>query len=193
MFHGLREKMVPWFASQGYSYDASTHGVASDWALDLVAIGFHKPRRFYGHTITNMEQLQHVAGNFVANYLSNPEITPHNNPHEQIGQRSISQKVHARMQQLVGVRRCTNEVSAAGVAMTSIGGVSTVSYDASSSSSSGGGLQGELRLMESVKDVAVISDGTQVRGWVGVGWVGWLVGWLGICVGNALKACDGAS
>ena len=37
-------------------------------ALDLVAIGFHKPKKFYGHTITNKEQLLSLSAAFVARY-----------------------------------------------------------------------------------------------------------------------------
>lgn len=158
MYHGLRDNMVPWFATQGYSYDPTQHGVASDWALDLVAIGFHKPKRFYGHTITSLEQLQHSSNVFVSSYTTDPNLIPfQGGPESMIGQRSLSQKVQARMQQLVGVRRaadvCTNAA-----AMRSIGGASScASYDASSTCSSNGGLHGDLKFMES-KDVAIISD-----------------------------------
>lgn len=159
MYHGLRDNMVPWFATQGYSYDPTQHGVASDWALDLVAIGFHKPKRFYGHTITSMEQLQHASNVFVSSYTTDPNLIPfQGGPEHMIGQRSLSQKVQARMQQLVGVRRAT-EVCTTAATMRSIGGASScASYDASSTCSSNGGLHGDLKLMDSCKDVAVISD-----------------------------------
>lgn len=155
MYHGLRESMVPWFATQGYSYDPTQHGVASDWALDLVAIGFDKPKRFYGHTITTMEQLQHASNVFVSSYTADPALCPyHGGPESMIGSRSISQKVQARMQQLVGVRRATEGAPHTG---RSIGGASScASYDASSTCSSVGGLQGDLKLMDSCKDVAVV-------------------------------------
>lgn len=158
MYHGLRDNMVPWFATQGYSYDPTQHGVASDWALDLVAIGFHKPKRFYGHTITSLEQLQHASNVFVSSYTTDPNLIPfQGGPESMIGQRSLSQKVQARMQQLVGVRRAT-EVCTNAAAMRSIGGASScASYDASSTCSSNGGLQGDLKFMDS-KDVAIISD-----------------------------------
>jgi hypothetical protein len=68
MYSGPRDAMVEWFGARGYHYDAGMHGVASDWALDLVAIGFHKPKRFYGHTITTKEQLQSVSAAFVTRY-----------------------------------------------------------------------------------------------------------------------------
>lgn len=158
MYHGLRDNMVPWFATQGYSYDPTQHGVASDWALDLVAIGFHKPKRFYGHTITSLEQLQHASNVFVSSYTTDPNLIPfQGGPESMIGQRSLSQKVQARMQQLVGVRRAT-DVCTNAAAMRSIGGASScASYDASSTCSSNGGLQGDLKFMDS-KDVAIISD-----------------------------------
>ncbi len=68
MYYGPRDGLVEWFGARGYHYDAGMHGVASDWALDLVAIGFHKPKKFYGHTITTKEQLQSVSAAFVARY-----------------------------------------------------------------------------------------------------------------------------
>ena len=68
MYHGARDGLVEWFGSRGYHYDAALHGVASDWALDLVAIGFHKPKKFYGHTITSKEQLLSISAAFVSRY-----------------------------------------------------------------------------------------------------------------------------
>ncbi|KAI8470965.1 MAG: hypothetical protein J3K34DRAFT_520870 [Monoraphidium minutum] len=68
MYTGIRDGLVEWFASRGFDYDAGVHGVASDWALDLVAVGFHKPKRFYGHTITSKEQLFSTSAAFVARY-----------------------------------------------------------------------------------------------------------------------------
>lgn len=44
VYHGPTEDLIPWCSGQlGYPYDPLLHGVASDWALDLVAIGFNKP------------------------------------------------------------------------------------------------------------------------------------------------------
>jgi len=191
MYHGLRDNMVPWFGTQGYSYDASQHGVASDWALDLVAIGFHKPRRFYGHTITNMEQLQQASSHFVTQYTECPEIVLYPGGSESmIGQRSISQKVQARMQQLVGVRR-TNDMS--GANMRSMGGASScASYDASSTCSSTGGLHGDVKLMESCKDVAVmtsVADVTHSPSSKSVKQGKWATGWwrqFASCYGREL-------
>lgn len=68
MFHGPRDNLVAWFNGLGYRYDPALHGVASDWALDLVAIGFHKPVSVYGRSITTMEQLQAASCQFVASY-----------------------------------------------------------------------------------------------------------------------------
>lgn len=49
MYHGPINDMVPWFDSLGYNdFDPAKHGVPSDWALDLVAIGFTKPLAYYG-------------------------------------------------------------------------------------------------------------------------------------------------
>ncbi|KAI8464872.1 MAG: P-loop containing nucleoside triphosphate hydrolase protein [Monoraphidium minutum] len=69
MYHGPREGITPWFGSLGYNYDSDLHGVPSDWALDLVAIGFAKPARFYGHTITNKDELLSAASSFKGHYL----------------------------------------------------------------------------------------------------------------------------
>eukprot|EP00882_Tetradesmus_deserticola_P008255 GHRQ01008705.1.p1 GENE.GHRQ01008705.1~~GHRQ01008705.1.p1 ORF type:complete len:649 (+),score=233.14 GHRQ01008705.1:624-2570(+) len=45
MFTGPTEQLVPWFTSLGYEYDPEGHGMASDWALDLVSLGFTKPQQ----------------------------------------------------------------------------------------------------------------------------------------------------
>lgn len=45
MYHGTAAGMVPWLSGQlGYCYDPLRHGLASDWALDLVVVEFNKPR-----------------------------------------------------------------------------------------------------------------------------------------------------
>uniref|UniRef100_A0A383VRM2 ABC transporter domain-containing protein n=1 Tax=Tetradesmus obliquus TaxID=3088 RepID=A0A383VRM2_TETOB len=105
MFHGVCDDLVPWFGHLGYPYDASLHGVASDWALDLVAIGFHKPKRFYGHTITNMEQLTRASNEFVASYTAQSGILPFGGGNSSmIGSKSLGQKMQARMNKMVGVQ-----------------------------------------------------------------------------------------
>lgn len=44
MYSGEREGLVPWFADGcGYPYDPAMHGLASDWVMDLVNVGFTKP------------------------------------------------------------------------------------------------------------------------------------------------------
>lgn len=69
MYHGTRDGVVEWFSGRlGYPYDPQLHGVVSDWALDLVAIGFYKPKKFYGHTITSAEELHGASAQFVAMY-----------------------------------------------------------------------------------------------------------------------------
>ncbi|KAF6258116.1 hypothetical protein COO60DRAFT_1520342 [Scenedesmus sp. NREL 46B-D3] len=45
MYTGPTEQLVPWFTSLGYAYDHELHGMASDWALDLVSLGFTKPQQ----------------------------------------------------------------------------------------------------------------------------------------------------
>lgn len=43
MFSGACEDMVPWFVNHcGYPYDPKKHGLASDWVMDLVNVGFTK-------------------------------------------------------------------------------------------------------------------------------------------------------
>lgn len=44
MYFGARENLVNWFTDGcGYPYDPKMHGLASDWVMDLVNIGFKKP------------------------------------------------------------------------------------------------------------------------------------------------------
>lgn len=45
MYTGPTDQLTRWFTSLGYDYDPSTHGMASDWALDLVSLGFSKPQQ----------------------------------------------------------------------------------------------------------------------------------------------------
>eukprot|EP00879_Flechtneria_rotunda_P012451 GHRR01013002.1.p1 GENE.GHRR01013002.1~~GHRR01013002.1.p1 ORF type:complete len:725 (+),score=270.17 GHRR01013002.1:301-2175(+) len=42
MYTGPTRDFVPWFSSIGYNFNPVTHGIASDWALDLVSLGFTK-------------------------------------------------------------------------------------------------------------------------------------------------------
>ncbi len=71
MYHGARDGLVDWFSTLGYHYDAALHGVVSDWALDLVACGSHKPARFYGpKTITTREQVREASQKFVAQWVA---------------------------------------------------------------------------------------------------------------------------
>jgi hypothetical protein len=113
MFHGVCDDLVPWFGHLGYAYDASQHGVASDWALDLVAIGFHKPKRFYGHTITNMEQLTCASNEFVTSYTAQSGIVPFGGGNSSmIGSKSLGQKMQARMNKMAGVQSTGNSAVA---------------------------------------------------------------------------------
>ena len=70
MYYGKTDGMVPWFGRLGYHYDPALHGVASDWALDLVAVGFSKPARYYGETMTTKEQLFAASEAFTAEYTA---------------------------------------------------------------------------------------------------------------------------
>lgn len=44
IYYGETNGMVPWLSELGYVYDPAINGVPSDWALDLVAINFEKPK-----------------------------------------------------------------------------------------------------------------------------------------------------
>lgn len=45
IYHGPQSGLLPWLSEGlGYDYDPLTHGLLSDWALDLVATGFDKPQ-----------------------------------------------------------------------------------------------------------------------------------------------------
>lgn len=40
MYHGPRTSMTGWFTRLGYAYDPVSHGVASDWVIDVVSPGY---------------------------------------------------------------------------------------------------------------------------------------------------------
>jgi hypothetical protein len=44
MYTGPTDGLTRWFKSLGYHYDPKEQGMASDWALDLVSLGFAKPQ-----------------------------------------------------------------------------------------------------------------------------------------------------
>ncbi len=45
MYQGPTAGLLPWFSQQlGYCHAPQLHGSVSDWALDLVAVGFAKPK-----------------------------------------------------------------------------------------------------------------------------------------------------
>jgi hypothetical protein len=45
MYQGPTAQLVPWFSIQlGFTYEPERHGAASDWVLDLLALGFAKPK-----------------------------------------------------------------------------------------------------------------------------------------------------
>lgn len=70
MFHGPREDLTPWFDSLGYTHDPDRDGVASDWCLDLVAVGFAKPEKFYGRTMRTRDDLASAAALFLEHYMA---------------------------------------------------------------------------------------------------------------------------
>eukprot|EP00877_Chromochloris_zofingiensis_P009782 jgi/Chrzof1/5057/Cz15g10060.t1 len=68
IYHGPSEGLAPWLGNLGYEYDAALNGVPSDWALDLVAINFHKPKTLSGHTMSTVEDLENAASRFMEHY-----------------------------------------------------------------------------------------------------------------------------
>lgn len=69
MYSGLVKEVVPWFSRQlGFTFDPSVNGVISDWVIDLVSIGFPKPREFYGETIHTEEELIKASEAFLVKY-----------------------------------------------------------------------------------------------------------------------------
>ena len=71
MYAGMRDGLAEWFSSLGYDYDPALHGVVSDWALDLVACGSHKPARFYGpKTMVSRDEVVAASAAFVDRWLS---------------------------------------------------------------------------------------------------------------------------
>jgi hypothetical protein len=104
MFFGPPDDLVPWFDRLGYKYDAAAHGVASDWALDLVAIGFQKPVHLFGHSITTMEQLQAASIQFISNYraISGVALYRDGSQSMMIGTKSLKHRVRTRMQKYSG-------------------------------------------------------------------------------------------
>lgn len=146
MYHGPQEDMVPWFDHLGYSYHPSMHGVASDWALDLVAIGFHKPQKFYGHTIRNMDELNRASSKFVNGFISLSGVVPFaGGPELMIGQKSLGQKVQAQMSRIVAMRSLGGDTGSVG-------------------SSSGSGIVGDgvLDVASSKDSMAVVGAGGAV-------------------------------
>lgn len=112
MFHGACDDLVSWFRHLGYKYDPTLHGVASDWVLDLVAIGFHKPKRFYGHTITTFDELSRASSEFVSSFTKLSGVIPFGGgSSSMIGDKSLGQKVQARMNKFVGIQSSSADTS----------------------------------------------------------------------------------
>ncbi|KAF8067234.1 ctr9 [Scenedesmus sp. PABB004] len=70
MYFGPREAMVPWFVGRGYPYDPALHGLASDWVMDLVNIGFKKPESLFGRMMNSLDELTTHADAFRKRYLA---------------------------------------------------------------------------------------------------------------------------
>ena len=69
MFTGVVRDAVPWFTQKlGYDYDPAINGVASDWLMDLVSIGFNKPKELYGHSMNSIADVNAAAERFRQEY-----------------------------------------------------------------------------------------------------------------------------
>jgi ATP-binding cassette subfamily G (WHITE) protein 2 len=69
MYSGLVKEVIPWFSRElGFTYDPLVNGVISDWVIDLVSIGFPKPKEFYGETIHSEEELISASESFLTKY-----------------------------------------------------------------------------------------------------------------------------
>jgi ABC-type multidrug transport system ATPase subunit len=75
MYTGPTDDMIDWFGSQGYLYDPNLHGVPSDWALDLVAVGFNKPYEFYGRTMRTEQDLLEASQAFSLTFMTDSAPT----------------------------------------------------------------------------------------------------------------------
>jgi hypothetical protein len=139
MYHGPPDDVVPWFDHLGYKYDPSTHGVASDWALDLVAIGFQKPVQLFGHSITSMEQLQAASVQFVANYKASSGAVLYRGGSTtmMIGTKSLKHRVRARMQKTYSVTALPSPQQAADTGMQVYVGTGNSNMSSPSSSETG--------------------------------------------------------
>jgi hypothetical protein len=151
MFHGAREGLVTWFDDLGYRYHPALHGVASDWALDLVAIGFQKPFKVFGHSITTIEQLQSASCQFVASYRSHSGAVLYRGGSESmmIGTKSLKHRVRARMQKYAGVQPAPGDGGGDGAKASAGGGDPGLQVwvgGGSLSSSEGGAAAQGLRL-----------------------------------------------
>eukprot|EP00878_Enallax_costatus_P000100 GHUV01000134.1.p1 GENE.GHUV01000134.1~~GHUV01000134.1.p1 ORF type:complete len:870 (+),score=236.10 GHUV01000134.1:1054-3663(+) len=87
MYFGPREDLVTWFTDGcNYPYDPKMHGLASDWVMDLVNIGFKKPESLFGRMMNTMDELDTASQAFLKRYLSSahghsviPGVTPFGN------------------------------------------------------------------------------------------------------------------
>jgi hypothetical protein len=71
MYHGPCDGLEGWFSGLGFEYDASRHGVVSDWALDLVAVGSHKPRDFSGPlTVCARSEARALSVAFILHWMT---------------------------------------------------------------------------------------------------------------------------
>lgn len=139
MYYGPPDDVVPWFDHLGYKYDPSAHGVASDWALDLVAIGFQKPVQLFGHSITSMEQLQAASVQYVANYKASSGAVLYRGGSTtmMIGTKSLKHRVRARMQKTYGVTALPTAQQATDAGMQVYVGAGNSNISSTSSSESG--------------------------------------------------------
>ena len=69
MFSGTVRDAVPWFTQKlGYDFDPAVSGIASDWLMDLVSVGFNKPKEFYGQSLNSIADVDAAAEKFRQEY-----------------------------------------------------------------------------------------------------------------------------
>lgn len=70
MYFGNRVDMMSWFSHElGFPYQPALQGLVSDWAMDLINIGFKKPKRYFGRMMTTPQELEVASLKFRKQYL----------------------------------------------------------------------------------------------------------------------------
>ncbi|KAL6762732.1 hypothetical protein V8C86DRAFT_3086957 [Haematococcus lacustris] len=59
-----------------FFYSPDLHGVASDWVMDLVSVGFAKPAEYFGSTLSSLSDLRQASHAFTTRYLADKKARP---------------------------------------------------------------------------------------------------------------------